>query len=101
MVLRDLSEIALMLDPGVPGSREALSRQILQRGEALRQAVLSKLKAQNRELPWGFLNNRPMLTLVQYFIEAMEKTSPGECLARCAGVSPSPIPPTTAGCADR
>lgn len=81
MVLRDLSEIALMLDPGVPGSREALSRQILQRGEALRQAVLSKLKAQNRELPWGFLNNRPMLTLVQYFIEAMEKTSPGECLA--------------------
>ncbi len=81
MVLSDLSEIALMLDPGVPGSREALSRQILQRGEALRQAVLSKLKAQNRELPWGFLNNRPMLTLVQYFIEAMEKTSPGECLA--------------------
>ena len=81
MVLRDLCEIALMLDPGVPGSREALSRQILQRGEALRQAVLSKLKAQNRELPWGFLNNRPMLTLVQYFIEAMEKTSPGECLA--------------------
>jgi len=81
MVLRDLSEIALMLDLGVPGSREALSRQILQRGEALRQAVLSKLKAQNRELPWGFLNNRPMLTLVQYFIEAMEKTSPGECLA--------------------
>lgn len=81
MVLRDLSEIALMLDPGVPSSREALSRQILQRGEALRQAVLSKLKAQNRELPWGFLNNRPMLTLVQYFIEAMEKTSPGECLA--------------------
>lgn len=81
MVLRDLSEIALMLDPDVPGSREALSRQILQRGEALRQAVLSMLKAQNRELPWGFLNNRPMLTLVQYFIEAMEKTSPGECLA--------------------
>ena len=81
MVLRDLSEIALMLDPGVPGSREALSRQILQRGEALRQAVLSKLKAQNRELPWGFLNNRPMLTLVQYFIDALEKTSPGECLA--------------------
>jgi len=81
MVLRDLSEIALMLDLGVPGSREALSRQILQRGEALRQAVLSKLKAQNRELPWGFLNNRPMLTLVQYFIDALEKTSPGECLA--------------------
>lgn len=81
MVLRDLSEIALMLDPGVPGSREALSRQILQRGEALRQAVLSKLKAQSRELPWGFLNNRPMLTLVQYFIDALEKTSPGECLA--------------------
>lgn len=81
MVLRDLSEIALMLDPGVPGRREALSRQILQRGEALRQAVLSKLKAQNRELPWGFLNNRPMLTLVQYFIDALEKTSPGECLA--------------------
>ena len=70
-------KLTLMLDPGVPGSREALSRQILQRGEALRQAVLSKLKAQNRELPWGFLNNRPMLTLVQYFIEAMEKTSPG------------------------
>ena len=81
MVLRDLSEIALMLDLGVPGSREALSRQILQRGEALRQAVLSKLKAQNRELPWGFLNNRPMLTLVQYFIDALEKTSPEECLA--------------------
>lgn len=81
MVLRDLSEIALMLDPGVPGRREALSRQILQRGEALRQAVLSKLKAQNRELPWGFLNNRPMLTLVQYFIDALEKTSPEECLA--------------------
>ncbi len=81
MVLRDLSEIALMLDPGVPGRREALSRQILQRGEALRQAVLSKLKAQSRELPWGFLNNRPMLTLVQYFIDALEKTSPEECLA--------------------
>lgn len=81
MVLRDLSEIALMLDLGVPGSREALSRQILQRGEALRQAVLSKLKAQNRELPWGFLNNRPMLTLVQYFIDALKKTSPEECLA--------------------
>ena len=81
MILRDLSEFVLMLNGGVPGSNEALSRHILQRGELLRQAVLSKLKAQQQELPWGFLNNRPLLTLVDYYIDAFIEQKPEECLA--------------------
>lgn len=80
MILRDLSEISLVLSGGVPGASEALSKQILQRAEMLRRTVLGKLKALNKELPWGFLNNRPMLTLVDYYTDAFAKTRHDECL---------------------
>lgn len=81
MILRDLSEISLVLSGGLPGATEALSKQILLRAEALRQTVLGKLKALNKELPWGFLNNRPMLTLVDYYTDAFAETRRDECLA--------------------
>lgn len=80
MIVRDLSEIALTLEGGVPGSGEALSRRILDHGESLRKAVLGKLKALARELPWGFLNNRPMLTLVAHYVEAFRETRRDVCL---------------------
>lgn len=80
LILRDLSEFALMLDGGIPGSNEALSRQILLRGEALRQAVLTRLKAQNKALPWGFLSNRPLLSLVEYYVDAFFETHADACL---------------------
>ena len=80
MILRDLSEFALMLEGGVPGSGEALSREVLKRGEALRQTVLIQLKALKKELPWGFLNNRPMLSLVEYYVDAFGDTRREECL---------------------
>lgn len=81
MILRDLSEFTPMLAGGLPGSGDALSRQILLRGETLRQTVLGKLKAAQKELPWGCLNNRPMLSLVACYIDAFAETRPAECLA--------------------
>lgn len=80
MILRDISEFALVLEGGVPGSGEALSREVLKRGEALRQTVLTQLKALKIELPWGFLNNRPLLSLVEYFVNAFADTRRDECL---------------------
>jgi len=80
MILRDLSEFAGLLEGGVPGSGETLSREVLKRGELLRHTVLSQLKALNKELPWAFLNNRPMLSLVEYFVDAFTEASPDECL---------------------
>jgi tetratricopeptide (TPR) repeat protein len=80
MILRDLSELAMLLNGGVPGSGEALSRLILERGEALRRMVLGKLKALDRELPWGFLDNRPMLTLLAYYVDEFAATRPTEVL---------------------
>jgi tetratricopeptide (TPR) repeat protein len=79
-ILRDISEFAGLLEGGVPGSAETLSREVLKRGELLRHAVLTQLKALNKELPWGFLNNRPMLSLVEYFVGAFSDTRRDECL---------------------
>lgn len=80
MILRDLSEFVLLLDGGVPGSNEALSRQLLQRSEALRKTVLTQLKALKKELPWGCLNNRPMLSLMQDFVLAFSDSQRDACL---------------------
>lgn len=80
MILRDISEFAELLDGGVPGSGDTLSREILKRGECLRQAVLGKLKALKKELPWGFMNNRPMLSLVNYFVHAFADSQRDACL---------------------
>lgn len=42
--------------------------------------MLEKLKALKKELPWGFLNNRPMLTLLEYYVDAFADTRPDACL---------------------
>lgn len=80
LILRDLSEFVLIIDGSMPGSNEALSRQILQRGETLRKTVLTQLKALKKELPWGFLNNRPMLSLVGSFVLEFMDARHDECL---------------------
>lgn len=79
-ILRDVSEMIGALPENLPGSGDALSRQVLERGAALRQVVLGKLKALKNELPWGFLDNRPLLTLVSYCVEEFLVTRPTEML---------------------
>lgn len=80
MVLRDLSELLGMLPDALPGSNDALIRRVLERSEALRQTVLGKLKALDQELPWGFLCNRPLLTLVCYYVDEFAASRPAETL---------------------
>ena len=79
-ILRDVSEMVGALPENLPGSADALGRQVLERGEALRRLVLGRLKALKKELPWGFLDNRPLLTLVSYYIQEFAETRPAETL---------------------
>lgn len=79
-ILRDVSEMVGALPENLPGSGKALERQVLERGEALRRLVLGRLKALKKELPWGFLDNRPLLTLVSYYIQEFAETRPEETL---------------------
>ena len=79
-ILRDSIEILGMLPESLPGGNDALARRLLERSEALRQTVLGKLKALDKELPWGFIDNRPMLTLVAYYIDEFADTKPAEVL---------------------
>jgi tetratricopeptide (TPR) repeat protein len=79
-ILRDVSEMVGSLPENLPGSADALGRQVLERGEALRRLVLGRLKALKKELPWGFLDNRPLLTLVSYYIQEFAETRPAETL---------------------
>lgn len=79
-ILRDVSEMVGALPENLPGSADALGRQVLERGEALRRLVLGRLKALKKELPWGFLDNRPLLTLVGYYIQEFAETRPEETL---------------------
>ena len=46
-----------------------LMASFMTRGETLRRTVLGTLNALDRELAWGFLDNRPLLTLVAYYVE--------------------------------
>jgi len=80
LVLRDCVELLGALPDAMPGSNDALIRQLLERAEALRVNVLGKLKALNRELPWGFLDNRPLLTLVGYYADDFAASRPEETL---------------------
>jgi hypothetical protein len=79
-ILRDVSEMIGALPENLPGGGDALGRQVLERGEALRRLVLGRLKAFKKELPWGFLDNRPLLTLVSYYIQEFAETRPEETL---------------------
>jgi len=79
-ILRDVSEMIGALPESLPGSSEALARQVLERGETLRQLVLGRLKALKNELPWGFLDNRPLLTLISYYVEEFAESCPAETL---------------------
>jgi tetratricopeptide (TPR) repeat protein len=79
-ILRDSIEMLGMLPETLPGQNDVLVRRLLERSEALRCAVLGKLKALDKELPWGFLDNRPMLTLVSYYIDEFAATRPAETL---------------------
>lgn len=79
-ILRDVSEMIDALPENLPGSGDALRRQVLERGEALRRVVLGRLKVQKHELPWGFLDNRPLLTLVSYYVEEFTEARPAETL---------------------
>jgi Flp pilus assembly protein TadD len=79
-ILRDVVEIAGSLPENLPGSGDALARRLLERAEALRRLVLGRLKALTKELSWGFLDNRPMLTLVSYYIDEFAAARPTETL---------------------
>ena len=79
-ILRDSIEMLGMLPETLPGGNDALARRLLERSEALRRTVLGKLKALDKELPWGFIDNRPMLTLVAYYIDEFADTRPAEVL---------------------
>lgn len=79
-ILCDSIEMLGMLPETLPGGNDALARRLLERSEALRYTVLSKLKALDKELPWGFLDNRPLLTLVSYYIDEFSAACPAETL---------------------
>jgi tetratricopeptide (TPR) repeat protein len=79
-ILRDVTQIISALPENLPGSADALARQVLERGENLRRLVLGRLKALNKELPWGFLENRPLLTLVSYYANDFIESRPKEVL---------------------
>ena len=79
-ILRDVSEFIGALPESLPGSSNALARQVLERGEALRRLVLGRLKALKKELPWGFLDNRPLLTLTSYYVQEFAESRPAETL---------------------
>jgi tetratricopeptide (TPR) repeat protein len=79
-VLRDVTQIISALPENLPGSADALARKVLERGENLRRLVLGRLKALNKELPWGFLENRPLLTLVSYYANDFIESRPKEVL---------------------
>ena len=79
-ILRDSIEMLGMLPDTLPGGNDVLARRLLERSEALRRSVLGKLKALDKELPWGFIDNRPMLTLVAYYIDEFAETKPAEIL---------------------
>jgi hypothetical protein len=80
LILRDVCELIGVLPENLAGSNDALIRQVLERGESLRRLVLGRLKAFNSELPWGFLDNRPMLTLVSHYIDEFADSRPQETL---------------------
>jgi len=79
-ILRDVSEMVGTLPENLPGSADALGRRVLERGEALRRLVLGRIKARKKELPWGLLDNRPMLTLASYYVSEFLATRPAEVL---------------------
>ena len=79
-ILRDVSQMIGALPENLPGSADALARQVLERGEALCRLVLARVKALNKELPWGLLDNRPMLTMVSYYVEEFLETRAKEVL---------------------
>lgn len=80
MILRDLVDFTMILEGNLPGSNEALGREMLRRAESLRKTVLTQLKALRKELSWGFLSNRPMLSLVAYFVNEFAETQRDACL---------------------
>lgn len=79
-ILRDLVELLPGMPEGLPGSADALARKLLERAEALRLVVLGKLKALDQELAWGWLDNRPLLTLTGYYIEEFSGNRPEQTL---------------------
>ncbi len=79
-VLCDCRKILHMLPESLPGSNDALTRRLLERGEMLRRTVLGRLHALDRELAWGFLGNRPLLMLVASFVEQFAAARPAETL---------------------
>lgn len=80
LILRDLVDLVLDAPESVPGAAEAVAKQLLERAEALRQTVLAALKAGERELPWGYLDNRPLLSLVASYIKHFADERPDKTL---------------------
>lgn len=79
-ILRDSIEVLGILPASLPGAIDLLARRLLERSEALRQTVLGKLKALDTQLPWGLIDNRPLLTLVTYYIDEFAASLPAEVL---------------------
>lgn len=80
VILRDTIGLVGALTEYQPASADALARQLLKRSEALRLTVLGKLKALASELSWGCLDNRPLLTLVAYYIDEFSVSHPEQTL---------------------
>ncbi|MBK8919353.1 MAG: SEC-C domain-containing protein [Azonexus sp.] len=80
LVLRDLVEWALDIPTMPPGGNIVLAWKLLERAEALRRTVLARLKAEDRELPWGHLENRPLLTLAAIRVTEFANRNPEETL---------------------
>ncbi|MDD2884047.1 MAG: SEC-C domain-containing protein [Dechloromonas sp.] len=80
LILKDLIGLLPGLMGGLPGSEDNLGGRLLERGEKLRQIVLHTLQAEQRELPWGLLANRPMQQLSAWYIAEFASTRPEETL---------------------
>lgn len=79
-MLRDLYFVACEMPEPLPGAGRAVARRLLERAEALRETVLNRLKAGERELPWGYLDNRPLLSLVAAYTGEMAEERPEQVL---------------------
>lgn len=63
LILNDMAEMMRQAPVGKPASTRPLTRALLLRGEALRQAVLEGLRACHQPLPWHHPGNQPLLCL--------------------------------------
>ncbi len=79
-ILQDMIRLLPAVGGDLDKQVDTLGRQLLERSEQLREIVLRKLKAQKREFPWGCQDNRPMLTLLAWYVDEFTDERPEQCL---------------------